>query len=159
MVRFPGLIDIVAVGKIKEKHWRTAQDEYLKRLNRYFLARLSEVKDALGQGLPDATALQREGQELLRASAGAHYRIALTPEGKTFTSPGLAEFLMKHLETHGRLAFLIGGPLGFAPDLTENCDCCLSLSTLTLPHELARVVLLEQLFRAAAILNGEKYHK
>ena len=85
--------------------------------------------------------------------------IALTPTGKLRSSPKLASWLQKRVEVYGRLALLIGGPLGFSDEVLAACDEQISLSPLTFPHELARILLLEQLYRACTILAGEQYHK
>ena len=85
--------------------------------------------------------------------------VALSATGRQMDSPGLAAFLQKQIEIYGSLAFLIGGPVGLAAEVLTSCDDTLSLSPLTFPHELARVILLEQLYRAATIISGEKYHK
>ena len=159
MFRLPGELAVVAVGKLRTKHWLAAQHEYLKRLRRYGQVNLIEVKDAVGRGMPDAVAMQREGEQLLRASNSGHRRILLTPTGKMMTSPGLATFLHRQAAEYGRFAFLIGGPIGFSPDVIAAADAEISLSPLTFTHEMARIMLLEQLYRACTILNGEKYHK
>jgi 23S rRNA (pseudouridine1915-N3)-methyltransferase len=153
-----GSITVVAVGKVREKHWQAALAEYEKRLHFYTNFKLVEVKDAVGR-FPDAAAVQREGEQILKAAADSSRLILLSAEGKTMDSPGLAHFLQTQIERYGRLAFLIGGPLGFAAEITAAADEQLSLSRLTFPHELARVVLLEQLYRAFTILNNEQYHK
>ncbi len=158
MVRLAGKIIIVAVGKLRGD-WRAAQQDYLTRLRRYTDVTLVEVKDAVGHGAPDAVAIQREGEALLIAAKDARRVIALSATGKQMDSPGLADFLRKQIEVYGSLAFLIGGPVGLSPEVLVACDDTLSLSLLTFPHELARVVLLEQLYRAATIISGEKYHK
>lgn len=159
MKRLGGQILIAAVGKLKTPHWKAAQDEYLARLSRYTGARLVEVKDAVGRGDPDRVAAEKEGRLLLEATRGAGRRIALDGSGQTLDSPGLARYLEKQVDTFGRLALLIGGPVGLSAAVLEACKDRLALGSLTLPHELARVVLLEQLYRAATIINGEKYHK
>lgn len=159
MVRLSGKITIVAVGKLRSDHWRAAQQDYLKRLRRYTHVALVEVKDAVGHGLPDDVAIQREGAALLAAVKDAHRTIALHADGKLVDSLQFAAFLRKRIEVYGSVAFLIGGPVGLAPEVLAACDEQLSLSALTFPHELARVMLLEQLYRAATILSGEKYHK
>lgn len=159
MVRLTGKITLVAVGKLHGVYWRAAQQEYLVRLRRYTDVTLIEVKDVVGQGTPDGVAMQREGEALLAAARNARRVIALTATGRQMDSPQLAEFLRKQIEVYGSLAFLIGGPVGLSPDVLAACDETLSLSLLTFPHELARVVLLEQLYRAATIIGGEKYHK
>lgn len=159
MKRLGGQILIAAVGRLKTPHWKAAQDDYLGRLKRYTAARLVEVKDAVGRGDPDGVAAEREGRRLLEAGAGASRRIALHQAGKKLDSPGLARFLEKRLEVYGRLALFIGGPVGLSDEVLAASEETLSLSEMTLPHELARVLLLEQLYRAATILGGEKYHK
>ena len=158
-MRLTGKIMIVAVGKLHGAYWRAAQQEYLARLRRYTDVTLIEVRDVVGRGTPDGVATQREGEALLAAAKDARRLIALTATGKQMDSPELAEFLRKQIEVYGSLAFLIGGPVGLAPEVVATCDDTLSLSSLTFPHELARVVLLEQLYRAATIIGGEKYHK
>lgn len=159
MKRLGGRILIAAVGRLKTPHWKAAQDDYLGRLKRYTAVRLVEVKDAVGRGEPDGVAAEREGRRLLEAGAGASRRIALHQAGKQLDSPGLARFLGQRLEVYGRLALFIGGPVGLSDEVLAVSEETLSLSEMTLPHELARVLLLEQLYRAATILGGEKYHK
>ena len=92
MPRFPGQIDILAVGKIRVPHWQAAQAEYLGRLERYVTVRLVELRDLVGSA-PDAVALQREGELLLEAARSARLRIALTPTGEQRDSPALARWL------------------------------------------------------------------
>lgn len=159
MKRLGGQILIAAVGKLKTPHWKAAQEDYLARLNRYTGARLIEVKDAVGRGEPNRMAAAREGRRLLEATDGTGRRIALDRTGRILESPGLARYLEKQVDTFGKLALLIGGPVGLSPEALKACEDRLSLGSLTLPHELARVLLLEQLYRAATIINGEKYHK
>jgi len=159
MYRLSGHITIAAVGKLRRSHWQVAQDDYLQRLQRYTTVELVEVKDVAGRTIPDAVAMQREGEQLLKAAESAGRKIALTPDGKLTSSPKLARYLRRQIEVYGRIAFLIGGPTGFAGEVIASCDEQLSLSPLTFPHELARVILLEQLYRACTILSGEPYHK
>jgi 23S rRNA (pseudouridine1915-N3)-methyltransferase len=159
MPRLNGRLLLAAVGKIKEKHWRAAQADYVKRLGYYTDFQLVEVKDGVGRSVPAAVAMQREGERLLLATTETQRLVALTPIGKQMSSPELAEFLQKEVVAYGRLAFLIGGPYGFSDEVLAACHQQLSLSSLTFTHEMARIVLLEQLYRACTILNGEKYHK
>ena len=159
MPRLGGRLLVAAVGKIKEKHWQAAQTDYVKRLNRYTDFQLVEVKDAVGRNVPEAVARQREGEQLLPAAGDMNQLIALTPEGQQMSSLELADFLQKEVVAYGRLAFLIGGPFGFSDEVLTSCHLQLSLSPLTFPHEMARIILLEQLYRACTILNNEKYHK
>lgn len=159
MPRSYGRISVVAVGKVRARHWLAAQDEYLKRLKHYTTFELVEVKDAVGRGLPDEQAMEREGQHLLQAASSMERVVLLDRTGRSLTSPQLAHEVQEWLETSGSLAFLIGGPLGFSPAVVDAAHDSLSLSRMTFTHEMARVVWLEQLYRAFTILNGEPYHK
>lgn len=152
-------IILAAVGKLRRDEWSFIQQDYLQRLQRYTDFGLVEVKDAVGRGYPDAVAMRREGEALLDASASARQRILLTEKGKEMSSKRLAAFLRKQMETYDQIAFLLGGPLGFSDEVVEAADNTLSLSRLTFPHEMARIVFLEQLYRAFTILSGHNYHK
>lgn len=159
MARRMGTITLAAVGKLRTREWKLAQKEYLGRLGHYTRVKLVEVKDAVGSNVPDGVAMQREGEDLLKAAERAYRTILLTPEGAEMSSPELAAFLQKQIEVYGRIAFLIGGPLGVSDAVREAAHTELSLSRLTFTHEMARVILLEQLYRAFTIINGESYHK
>lgn len=159
MPRSTGHITLAAVGRLRERHWLAAQDDYTRRLGRYTEFRLVEVRDAVGKGLPDAAALAREGQGLLAAAPRGAHLVIMTADGRETSSPELAAYLQAQLERYGALAFLIGGPLGFDQAVLAAAQDRLALSRLTFPHELARVMLLEQLYRAFTILHGEPYHK
>lgn len=159
MPRSIGHLTLAAVGRLRERHWLAAQDEYIQRLDRYTDFKLVEVRDAVGKALPDAVAMAREGEQLLAAVPRGARAILMSAEGREMTSVDLANYLQNQLEIHGELAFLIGGPLGFDPAVTSAAHDRLSLSRLTFTHEIARVILLEQLYRAFTILHGEPYHK
>jgi 23S rRNA (pseudouridine1915-N3)-methyltransferase len=159
MPRPIGHITVAAVGKLRERYWQAAQDEYVRRLGRYTDFHLVEVKDAISKALPGAVALARESEHLLAAIPRGARTILMAADGREMSSAELAAYLQTQLETHGELAFLIGGPLGFDPAVVAAAHDRLALSRLTFPHELARVVLLEQLYRAFTILRGEPYHK
>lgn len=159
MERLAGHITIATVGKLKSLQYRFIQDDFLKRLGRYTDVQLVEVKDVVGKGLPDEVAMQKEGQALLKATESATRRIALTSTGRLFDSEELAEFVRNQIGVYGRIAFLIGGPVGLSIEVRQNCQEALSLSRLTFPHEIARLLLLEQLYRAGTIIAGENYHK
>ncbi len=158
-MRLNGRLTIAAVGKIKNRAWLAAQDDYVKRLGRYTTLDLVEVKDVVGRSIPDEVALVREGEQLLQTVADSHRLIALTSMGKLRSSPNLANWLQKRVVDYGRIAFLIGGPLGFSDEVLAACHEQISLSPLTFTHELARILLLEQLYRSCTILAGEQYHK
>jgi len=159
MPRAIGHLTVAAVGRLRERHWQAAQDEYTRRLGHYTDFQLVEVKDVVGRSLPDAAAAAREGAALLAAAPRGARVLLMTAEGRQLSSPDLAAWLQTQLEQYGALAFLIGGPVGFDPATIAAAHEQLALSRLTLPHELARVVLLEQLYRAFTIIHGEPYHK
>jgi 23S rRNA (pseudouridine1915-N3)-methyltransferase len=150
---------IVAVGRLKG--WAAEGcDDYLARLRRYFAVQVVEVPEEDMNRYPAEEVLTAEGERLLkRLPAGAHV-VALDRErGKPLSSDELARKLSS-LSVSGRshVAFVVGGPLGVSPELLERADERLSFGPMTLPHALARVVLLEQLYRAVKIGRGEKYH-
>ena len=154
-----GKITIAAVGKIKKEHWRSAQADYIKRLGRYTTLSLTEVRDSVGKGSPDNVAIRKEGTTLLEATKRVNYRIALSVEGQQLNSLDFASTLRQWVEQYGELAFIIGGPVGLSSEVIQQCQFQLAISSLTLPHELTRIVLLEQLYRAATIINKHQYHK
>lgn len=159
MQRLTGQITVTAVGKLKKVQYRFIQDDYVKRLQRYTTLKLVEVKDAVGKGYPDEVAIQKEGEALLKATEDANRRIALVATGRQHSSEALASFVLNQIGLYSRIAFIIGGPLGLSDEVLNNCQETLSLSQLTFPHEIARLLLLEQLYRAATIVAGESYHK
>jgi 23S rRNA (pseudouridine1915-N3)-methyltransferase len=152
-------LSIIAVGKIKKAYWAHAQDDYLKRLRYYAAVQIIEVKDRMGQGLEEKKAMIKEGEDILLAAEDAPAIIALTPTGKLLDSAAWAVSLRKMAETYQRLVFVIGGPGGLSPDVLRKSRLPLALSPMTFPHEMARIVFLEQLYRAFTILGGEKYHR
>ena len=157
-------IDIVCVGKIKEKFFRDALEEYKKRLGRYCTLRELEVPD---EKTPDNTSpeearqiKEKEGTRLLSKISDTAYVIALAIEGKPLSSEELSAE-MSRLTTHGisHIQFVIGGSLGLSPQVLQRADMKLSFSKMTFPHQLMRVILLEQLYRAFKIGANERYHK
>jgi 23S rRNA (pseudouridine1915-N3)-methyltransferase len=151
-------IRIAAVGKLKEAHWRAAADEYLKRLRPYAAVEAVEVADRDIAGDADR-AMGQEGADLLRAIPTTSHVIALDLGGRELSSEALAEHISE-LMVRGRsdITFVIGGSAGLAPDIRARADERLALSRFTLPHQLARVVLLEQIYRAFRIMRNEPYH-
>ncbi len=157
-------ISVLAVGKIKEKYYSEAVSEYVKRLSRYARTEILEVED---EPTPDSASpreeaqiLEREGERLLsRIPAGAHV-IALAIKGREYDSVGLSEKLSSlALEGRSHLVFVIGGSLGLSPSVLGRADEKISFSRLTFPHQLMRVILLEQIYRSFRIARGEPYHK
>ena len=155
-------IQILALGKCKEGYLREACREYEKRLSRYCRLQITELEPAALSQNPSekeiAAALEKEGEELLKRAKG--YCIAMCIEGKQLTSPGLAEKLEQAAQggDSGAVTFLIGSSYGLAPAVKQRAQLRLSMSAMTFPHQLARVMLLEQIYRGYQILAGTKYH-
>ncbi len=157
-------ISIVTVGKLKEKYLKQGIDEYLKRLSAYAKVEIIEVPDEKApEELSETEMLivkQKEGERILaKINPDAHV-IALAIEGKLKTSEELADGLDK-LATYGKskVAFVIGGSLGLSEDVLKRANEKLSFSKMTFPHQLMRMILVEQVYRAFRIMRGEPYHK
>lgn len=148
----------MAVGKLKEPFYRQGAEEYLSRLQRYRPAKLVEVPDAPVRPGREADALKQEADKIRQACGGARI-VALTERGESLTTGQLAARLESLEASGGDLAFVIGGANGLEPGLERSAAWKLSLSSLTLPHQLARVVLLEQLYRVESFRRGEPYHR
>jgi len=150
---------IVAVGALKG--WAAnGADDYLKRLRRYFPAEIVEVREEDLNRLSPEEVLATEGRRLLKRLPTGAYAVALDRErGEPLASEKLARQLSSlGLSGKSHIAFVVGGPLGLSPEVLKRADALVSFGPITLPHALARVVLLEQLYRAAKIDRGEKYH-
>lgn len=151
---------IVAVGKPRSPGLGSAIRHYEQRAEHYFRLRSVEVSAA---SLPDARAAEaraREAEALLRIIPSALELVALTRAGKMLDTRGLAAYL-EDMGTYGRpgAAFAVGGAHGLGDEVLDRADMRLSLSEMTLPHELARLLLTEQLYRAGTLIRGEAYHK
>ena len=154
---------IVCVGRLKEKYWRDAAAEYEKRLSRFGKCEIVEVGD-----LPEpqnaspaleAQLRQKEGEAILAKLRQDDTVVALCIEGTQMDSVELADQLRRYADTGRRVAFVIGGSLGLSPEVVARANMKLSFSPMTFPHQLARVMLLEQVYRACKINAGERYHK
>ena len=157
---FPLYLRLLAVGKLRGVIWLPAATEYSRRVQRYVKFELVEIRDSIGKGLPEATALAEEGRAITQLLEPGNFLVALDREGKAFDSKKFAQLLQKQIDAGIRkMDFVIGGPAGLEQNIVAKANLRLSLGALTLPHELARVVLLEQLYRALTILRGEPYHK
>ena len=154
---------ILCVGRLKEKPYRQMADEYLKRLGRYGKYEEAEVPDLPEGGGSAALEEQvrtKEGEALLARIRPGDRVIALTIPGKMTDSPSLAGHIAElRLGGAGRIVFVVGGSLGLGKNVLARADEEMSMSPMTFPHQLARVMLLEQLYRAEKILAGERYHK
>jgi 23S rRNA (pseudouridine1915-N3)-methyltransferase len=144
----------VWVGKTKNKSWKTLQDEYLKRLSHFVSCEIKVAKDADG-----AQRLETEGNRILELLNPKSFAVLLDPGGKPLDSVELAR-QVGHWQARSEkeVAFVIGGAEGVSSAVADRADYRLSLSFLTFTHEMARVVLLEQLYRAYTILRGFPYH-
>ncbi|PKR83460.1 23S rRNA (pseudouridine(1915)-N(3))-methyltransferase RlmH [Heyndrickxia camelliae] len=157
-------ISIIAVGKLKEKYLKQGIDEYLKRLTAYAKVEIIEVPDEKAPEILSDTEMQqvkqKEGERILTKISQDTHVIALAIEGKMKTSEELADDLDK-LATYGKskIAFVIGGSLGLSSEVMQRANERLSFSKMTFPHQLMRLVLVEQVYRAFRIIRGEPYHK
>jgi 23S rRNA (pseudouridine1915-N3)-methyltransferase len=138
---------IVTVGKPKLAYAKQGWDEYWDRLGHYHQLRATHIAD------------KHNDAEHFIAAAGNAYKVALDVAGEQFSSPKLAKFLEKRALEAKEVCFMMGGPDGMPPDLVEKADYRWSFSALTLPHDLAMVVLLETLYRASTISAGQPYHR
>ncbi|WP_430884443.1 23S rRNA (pseudouridine(1915)-N(3))-methyltransferase RlmH [Fusibacter sp. JL216-2] len=157
-------ITVISVGKIKEKYFTGAINEYAKRLTKYCKLEQVEVPDEKApENLSEKEMVQvkdKEGERILSKINDQAYVIALAIEGKQMTSEGLSEHIEK-LGVSGKshIVFVIGGSLGLSDKVLKRANYKLSFSRMTFPHQLMKVVLLEQVYRAFRIVRGEPYHK
>lgn len=157
-------IQIICIGKLKEKYWSEAIAEYSKRLSRFCSLEIIELKEAR---LPDKAShaeeeavKMEEGRSILKAIKEGTYVITLEILGKQFTSPELASKIENlSLEGKSNIAFVIGGSLGLSEEVSKRANFKLSFSKMTFPHQMMRVILLEQIYRSFKINRNETYHK
>ena len=157
-------ITVLCVGKVKEKFFTDAIKEYSKRLSRYCKLEIIEVAD---EKTPDGASelvvsqiKEKEAERMEKYLPDSAYVIALAIEGKKLTSEKLAEKIDSlGISGTSHLVFLIGGSLGMSDRLLKRADYLLSFSDMTFPHQLMRVILLEQVYRSYRIIHGEPYHK
>jgi len=157
-------IDIICVGKLKEKYWINACAEYTKRLSKYSKINIKEVPDQkTPHGASQALELQikdNEGKTILRHIRVNSHVIALAIEGKECNSEEFASKL-EGLSINGKshITFVIGGSLGLSKEVIARANESISFSKMTFPHQLMRVILLEQVYRSFRIIKNEPYHK
>lgn len=157
-------ITLITVGKIKEKYLKDAIDEYCKRLSKYCKLEIVEVAD---EKTPDHasetfedTIRSKEGERILKNIRDDMYVITLEIAGKMLTSEELADKIdTLGIQGESSIAFVIGGSIGLGKEVLKRSDYALSFSKMTFPHQLMRVILLEQIYRSYRIINGEPYHK
>ena len=155
-MRWPTRVRLILPGKIKFPFVKEGASFYQKRLNHYFPFGIEEKKVPKGK---DQAVKEKEGEIMLKALGAGSYVIALDERGKSFDSLSFARFFQDLLEKEREIVFLIGGPFGLSEKALRTARLRLSLSNFTLGHEIALLVLLEQLYRAASIVSGEPYHK
>ncbi len=157
-------ITLITVGKIKEKYFQDAICEYVKRLSKYCNLEIIEVQDEKtsenASQREEEIVKEKEGERILKIIKDKQYVVALAIDGEQKTSEGLANFIT-NLQVQGKseLAFIIGGSLGLSKEVLHRADDKLSFSKMTFPHQLMRVILLEQIYRSFRIIKGEPYHK
>ena len=157
-------IRIIAVGKLKEKYWRDAVAEYSKRLGAYCSLEIIEIKESPLRANPspaeEEAVKKAEGEEILRHLGKGDYVMTLEIKGKSLSSEQLASKIADlALDGKSSIAFVIGGSLGLSPDVSRRADFKLSFSAMTFPHQMMRVILLEQIYRSFKINRNETYHK
>ena len=157
-------VTIIAVGQMREKPYRAMAEEYLTRLSRFGSYQVVELPDLPepknASPAEEETVRRREGEAILRVLKPGQRVIALAIEGRQYASEELAAHL-RELAVRGvsDIALVIGGSLGLSPAVMQRADETLSMGKMTFPHQLARVMLLEQLYRCEKISAGERYHK
>lgn len=156
-------ITLISVGRIKEEYFRAACSEYEKRLGGYCrFASVTVDAEKLSDNPSEKeikAVLNKEGANIIKKIPRGAYTAALCIEGKEMDSLRLSETIEKISFTHSSIAFIIGSSFGLSPEVKEHADLKLSMSPMTFPHELARVMLLEQIYRSLSILENGKYHK
>lgn len=151
------MIRIICVGKLKEKYLKQAEEEYLKRLKKYVTLELIELQDS---NIDDEKlALEKEKELIEKHLTGKEYIITLEIEGNNLSSLELAQKIDKTFISNSNITFIIGGSYGIHSSIKNRSNYKLSFSKMTFPHQLFRIILLEQIFRSYKILNNEKYHK
>ncbi len=156
-------ITVVCIGKLKEKYWVDAIKEYSKRLQSYCNLEIIELKETrlLGNGKAEEDAVKKsEGQDILKKIKDNQYVITLEIGGKKLSSEKLAEKINDlSIDGESNIVFVIGGSLGLDNEVSKRADFKLSFSDMTFPHQMMRVILLEQVYRSFKIIRNEAYHK
>ncbi len=156
-------VKLITVGSLKEPYLREAAAEYAKRLSAFCRFECTELKEARvrdeGSETSEHAALEDEAERILAAIPPRACKIALCIEGRELDSPSLAELIGRAADTAGSICFIIGSSHGLSERVKAACDMRLSVSRMTFPHQLFRVMLLEQIYRSFNIIKGTRYHK
>ena len=150
------MIKIITVGKLKEQYFKNAVDEYLKRLSKYTKMELIELPD---ENYDIVKTLDKEKDSILKYVSDKDYVVTMEIEGKELTSMELSNKLNDIMINNSDISFIIGGSYGLHESIKKRSNYALSFSKMTFPHQLFRVMLLEQIYRSFKILNNETYHK
>jgi 23S rRNA (pseudouridine1915-N3)-methyltransferase len=150
---------VAVVGKPRDRHLAAAIDEYETRAARYWPLEVAEVREAGGRGVAPADVRSREASRLLERLPAAALIVACDERGERLTSPEFAALLSAARDHARDVALVIGGAFGLTDEVRSRAAHTIQLAPWTLPHELARLVLAEQLYRAGTIVRGEPYHK
>ncbi len=148
------MIKIICVGKLKEKYWKSAVDEYTKRISKYSKIEIIECND-----YSNGDILTQEKNEILKHIGDRDYVITLEIEGTQLDSPNLAKKIDLIYLNYSNITFIIGGSYGIHEEIKQIANYALSFSKMTFPHQMFRVMLLEQIYRSYKIINNESYHK
>ncbi len=157
-------LEIICVGKMSSRWFSDGLDEYVKRLGAYDRVVITELPEhRISRDTPSARAeaIEKEGEQIAKKllSAERSLKVALCVEGKLYSSEELAGLLEKAKQEYPKVVFVIGGSAGLSDKVKSMCDIKLSMSPMTFTHQMARMILAEQLYRAESINNGGKYHK
>ena len=156
-------VTLIVLSKLKEKYLKDASDEYLKRLSRYCRLQVVEIEPERLSDNPSQSeidsALEKEAQSILKKIPESSYVAAMCIEGKKMSSEQFAKTLSSAQFSSGGITFIIGSSYGLAGRVKQKADICLSVSDMTFPHQLFRIMLLEQIYRGFKINEGSAYHK
>ena len=155
---------VIAIGKLKERYWTDAFSEYSKRLGSYCALNIIELRESPLRANPSAADEEAvkiaEGEDILSRIRPSDYVITLEIKGKAMSSEQLASKIEAlGIEGRSSIVFVIGGSLGLSPEVSRRADFKLSFSAMTFPHQMMRVILLEQIYRSFRIIKHEPYHK
>jgi len=150
----------VSVGKTKNKNTASQIEDYLKRIKKYIPSELKELKEVKGVSSKDIQKIMlKEGEALEKYITKDSYSICLDENGKHVSTIEFSNFIKDKLNSGiKQITFILGGPFGFSDDIKKKANLTISLSKLTFPHEMARLILLEQVFRSLTIIRGQNYH-
>ena len=154
-------LNLIVVDRTRSSFIKEGEEEYLKRLKRFAACKWTEVKAVrITKSTPDEEVIRKEGENILAKIEQGDYIIALDRTGRQCSSESFAAMFKKlSIENKSRVCFVIGGPLGLSKDVLLRADHIMSISEMTLTHEMVRLILAEQIYRAFTILGGHKYHK